>query len=136
VRRYLIGYLVILVAFVIIDAIWLGLVAKGLYQDAIGALMASTPNWVAAGLFYLLYPIGLLVFAIGKQDIRGQDRAGRIAARAALFGFMAYMTYDLTNLATLRDWPVGLSVIDMLWGAALSAISASLGWLTMRKLKA
>nr|WP_298681804.1 DUF2177 family protein [uncultured Dongia sp.] len=130
-RRYLIGYLVILVVYVVIDAVWLSQVAIDLYQEGIGALMAPTPNWIAAGLFYLLYPIGLLVFAIG-----GQDRTSQIAARAALFGFMAYMTYDLTNLATLRDWPVGLSIIDMTWGAVLSAISASLGWLIMKKSKA
>ncbi|WP_303976735.1 DUF2177 family protein [Dongia mobilis] len=124
-RRYLVTYLAVLILFILIDGIWLGLVASGLYLEGIGGLMAPTPNWVAAAAFYLLYPAGLVFFAIAGTT---RQTMAAIAQRAALLGFMAYMTYDLTNLATLRDWPLGLSLLDMIWGALLSAVSASLGW--------
>ena len=109
------AYLAALVVMAALDALWLGFVAKPLYQQGIGHLMAESPNLIAALAFYLLFPIGLLVFAVQP------DRAwGATLLAAALFGFFTYATYDLSNLATLKGWPVSLALIDMAWGSFIS----------------
>jgi uncharacterized membrane protein len=120
--RYLLPYLTIVVVMVVLDVIWLGGVARPLYQRGIGHLMADKPNFVAAVLFYLLFAIGLLVFVVLP---RGPGDWQMAAAYGALFGFMGYMTYDLTNLATLRDWPVGLSLVDTGWGCIATGLAAT-----------
>ena len=108
----------------VIDMLWLGVIAKPLYQQGIGHLMAPQPKLWAAALFYLLYPVGLVLFAVMPNTGSAWLQT---ALMGAAFGLFAYATYDLTNLATLKDWPLGLSVIDTLWGAAASAIAASAG---------
>jgi uncharacterized membrane protein len=112
-----------IVAFMVIDGIWLGLVARTFYRRHLGYLMAEKPNWAAAGIFYLLYAIGLTVFAV----IPGTDAGSVVEAlwRGALFGLVAYATYDLTNHATVRDWPVIITVVDLAWGTVLSASVAA-----------
>ena len=110
----------------VLDFLWLGVVAKGLYRDGIGHLMAPAPNWGAAAAFYLLYPIGLLVFAVLPS---GGDWL-RALLLGALFGAFCYGTYDVSNLAVLRDWPLQLTLVDIAWGAVVSAAGASAGaWL-------
>jgi uncharacterized membrane protein len=112
--------------FFAIDLIWLGLVARGLYRRQLGDLMADSPNWPVAVLFYLLYIVGIVVFAIipGWRDGSMVHALGM----GALFGFLAYATYDLTNLATLRDWPATLAVVDITWGTVLTGITATIGY--------
>ena len=107
-----------------IDMLWLGVIAKPLYQQGIGHLMADRPKLWAAALFYLLYPAGLVLFAVMPNTASSWAQT---ALMGAAFGLFAYATYDLTNLATLRDWPLGLSIIDTLWGAAVSAVAATAG---------
>jgi uncharacterized membrane protein len=121
--RYLAGYAVALVVVLALDMLWIGVIAKPLYAQGIGHLMAERPNLAAAAAFYLVYPVGLLAFAVlpGGAPVEW----GRTLASAALFGFIAYATYDLTNLATLRDWPVGLALLDMAWGTGISVAAAS-----------
>ena len=118
--KYLKLYLISLAAFFAIDMFWLGLAARSFYQQYLGFLMASSPNWLVAIIFYLLFVIGLLVFAVlpglGAKSLK------TTLARAALFGLITYATYDLTNLATLKDWPALLSMVDMAWGTVLSAL--------------
>lgn len=123
--KYLSAYLATAVVMIAVDLLRLGVIAKPLYQHGLGHLMAERPNLIAAAAFYALYALGLLMFAIVPQAAD----AGwlKTAATAAMFGFMAYATYDLTNLATLRGWPIGLSLIDMAWGAVLSAVAATAG---------
>lgn len=123
--KYFAGYAGSAVVMIVIDLVWLGLLARPWYRQGIGHLMAADPNWTAAALFYLLYPVGLLVFAV----VPGMAEAGwgRTALLGALFGFFAYATYDLTNLATLRHWPLGLALLDMAWGSGLSAVAATAG---------
>jgi uncharacterized membrane protein len=124
-NKYLAGYIAAAVVMVALDLLWLGLVAKTMYQQAIGHLMAEQPRLLAAVVFYSLYAVGLLVFAVLPQ---AADPAwSRTILMGALFGFFAYATYDLSNLATLRNWPIRLTMIDMAWGTALSAISAGAG---------
>lgn len=129
--QYLIAYVVILIVFAGADAIWLGVVATPLYQQGIGHLMATTPNLVATAAFYVLFPAGLVFFAVAPA----MDNGRRVAGRAACLGLIAYGTYDLTNLATLRDWPGALSLIDVVWGAFVSTLSSCLGWLAIRRIR-
>jgi uncharacterized membrane protein len=123
--KYLIAYAATAFVMVVIDLIWLGVIAKPWYQQGIGHLMATEPRLLVAGLFYALYPLGLMVFAV----IPGMADAGwgRTALLGGLFGFFAYATYDLSNLATLRDWPLGIALMDIAWGTGVSAVSALAG---------
>jgi uncharacterized membrane protein len=115
---YLKIYLATLVAFLAIDMVWLGLVAPGFYRRYLGYLMAPKPNWLAAIVFYLLFIVGILVFVVlpGLQE----RSLGTTLLRAALFGLISYATYDLTNLATIKGWPVLVTVVDLIWGTVLS----------------
>ncbi len=132
--RFALAYLATLVTMLVIDLLWLGVIARSLYTAGIGHLMAAQPNWVAAVLFYLLYPLGLMLLAVSAHAAEPGWRA--TATTAALFGFFAYATYDLTNLATLRAWPIGLTVIDMAWGTLLSAGAAVVGKLVWDRVAA
>ena len=118
-RRLLAAYFVALVAFLSLDAVWLTLMGPRLYSPALGPLLAPAVDWLAAVLFYLLYLIGLLVFAIAPALHAG--RAGMAVARGALLGLVAYATYDLTNQATLRGWPWAVTLADLAWGSFVSA---------------
>jgi len=116
-------YLLTLPVFFGIDMFWLGVVAKGFYRDNLGHLLRPDVNWAAALIFYLLYIAGILVFAtlpaLEKHSLRQAIIMG------ALFGFFCYATYDLTNLATLKDWPVKVVFVDILWGMVLTASVAA-----------
>ena len=116
-------YLIALPVFFMIDIIWLALIAKNFYRSQIGFLMKTNINWVAAILFYLLFIAGLVFFvlspAIEKRSLTYAIMTG------AFYGLLTYSTYDLTNLATLKDWPLLITVIDMIWGMVLS-VSVSL----------
>ncbi len=124
---YLKLYFATLIVFLVIDMIWLGFVARGFYQHHLGFLMAPSPNWFAAILFYLLFVVGILVFVVvpGIQENSLQTTL----VRAALFGLITYATYDLTNLATFKDWPLLLTVVDMIWGTVLSVTVSFAGFL-------
>ena len=111
-------YLIAFVIFLAIDAICLGLVAPKLYKSQIGHLMAEKPNFIAAGVFYLSFIVGLVYFAIMPAVDAGS--IGKALLAGALFGFMTYATYDLTNLATLKDWPITVTIVDLIWGTFLS----------------
>lgn len=112
-------YFITLLAFLVIDAFWLGLVAPSFYQAQIGYIMAENPNFLAAGLFYLLFIFGMVVFIV-EPGVREQALMQAVS-RGALFGLVTYATYDLTNLATLEGWPVLVTVVDLAWGIFLSA---------------
>jgi uncharacterized membrane protein len=129
--KYFKLYLVLLAAFFAIDMLWLGLVARSFYQQYLGFLMAPSPNWFVAILFYLLFIVGILVFVLVPGLESGSLKATLL--RAALFGLITYATYDLTNLATLKDWPVLLSIVDMFWGTALSVLVSSVGFVVGKR---
>jgi uncharacterized membrane protein len=112
-------FLIALPVFFVIDMAWLGVVARNFYRAQLGDLMRTEVNWVAAMIFYLLFIVGLVVFVIGPAVDAGSWM--QALGRGALFGLVAYATYDLTNLATLRDWPLTMTIIDLAWGAALAA---------------
>lgn len=104
--------------FMAIDFLWLGFIAKGFYQTRIGHLMEI--NWVAAVVFYLIFLLGLTFFAIYPAATKGTLATALVLG--GLFGFFTYATYDLTNLATLKGWPLSLVIVDILWGTALGAL--------------
>jgi uncharacterized membrane protein len=121
-------YLITLVVFLVLDAIWLGVISRRLYQAQIGFLMAKKPKWAAAGVFYLLFVVGLVVFCVSPGIREGS--LGQAAWRAALFGLVTYATYDLTNLATVEGWPILVTVIDLAWGTTLATATTLLSvWL-------
>ena len=132
-KPVVVAYITTLVVFLGLDFIWLTVMTPRLYQPDIGPLMAAQPNMVAAILFYGLFIVGLVVFAILPALERGGLR--RAASLAALFGLLAYATYDLTNLATLRGFTVRLTVADMIWGAVVSAVAASAGYAAAERVR-
>jgi uncharacterized membrane protein len=127
--RWLLVYAATALVMVVIDIIWLGYVARPLYQRGIGHLMAEPFRLAPAAVFYALYPVGLVVFAVLPQ--KGLVHT---AVLAGLFGLLAYATYDLTNLATLRGWPLWLSLMDMAWGTGVSVVAALAGKLVFDRL--
>lgn len=120
------GYLAALAVFAIVDFIWLGIIAKSFYRDAIGHLMAPRISLTAAVVFYLVYVAGVLVIAI-EPSLRPGGGWVEAAVAGAALGIFCYATYDLTNLATLDRWPLGMALVDMAWGTALSAMTAGAG---------
>ena len=126
--KYLGTYIAIFLTMFVIDMVWLGVIAKTTYANAMGPLLRSSPHlWAAAG-FYLMFPVGLLVFTVLPQT---DSPLWKAALMGALFGFFAYSTYDLTNLAVIKDWPLGLTFIDMAWGTLVSGIAATVGKLAL-----
>ena len=129
---FLRAYITTLVIFMAIDAVWLTQMASRLYQPTIGHLLAPEPDLFAALVFYLLYILGMVVFTVRPGEHDASLRAP--AMRGALFGLVAYATYDLTNQATMRDWPWMVTFIDLAWGTFLTA-TATVGakaWLQRR----
>ena len=121
-------YAAIFVTMFVIDMLWLGVIAKSIYANAMGSLLSPHPNLWAAAAFYLLFPAGLLMFAVLPQS---DSPVWKVALMGALFGFFAYATYDLTNLAVVKDWPVGLTFIDLAWGTVVSGVAATAGKLAL-----
>jgi len=119
-------YVITLLIFFAIDLVWLGVVAKNFYRQHIGHLMSADVNWSAALLFYAVYIAGIVFFAIKPAFEAGS--ASRALAYGAFFGFIAYATYDLTNQATMKNWPVLVTVIDLAWGTVLTATVAFLSY--------
>lgn len=111
-------YCIALPIFFGLDMVWLGIVAKNFYTKQIGFLMTPKVNWAAAVIFYLLFLIGLVVFVIAPAVEK--DSWVRALLLGGLFGLVTYATYDLTNLATVRDWPLALTVVDLIWGTILA----------------
>jgi uncharacterized membrane protein len=110
-------YGVALIAFLVLDMLWLGVVARGFYQAQLGPLLKPDVNWAAAIAFYLVFLVGLVVLVIGPA-IERQSLAQAVLL-GALFGLVTYAAYDLTNLATLEGFPVIVAVVDLVWGAVL-----------------
>jgi len=129
---YAIAYLVATAIFLLIDAIWLGVVAKNFYADQLGYLMADNIRFGVAAAFYAVYTIGIIVFAI--KPGMSADSISMVAGYSALFGFLAYGTYDFTNLATIKDWPVIVSVVDIIWGTTITTVTGVTTYLILNKI--
>jgi uncharacterized membrane protein len=125
-------YAIALPVFFAIDMVWLGLVAKNFYRDQIGFLMKSDVNWAAAIVFYLLFVVGLVIFVIAPAIEKNSWLHALLFG--ALFGLITYATYDLSNLATLKDWPLLVTVVDLAWGATLAASVSTVTYFIARKI--
>lgn len=117
---YFYAYVTSLGIMAVIDAAWLGLVAPKFYKKHIGFIMTNKPDWLAAVAFYLLFILGVTVFVV-YPGWKNADSLIKISLLGALFGLVTYATYDLTNQATLKNWPRIVTVVDLLWGTALTA---------------
>lgn len=117
---YLKLYVATIIAYIALDLAWVGFVAHSFYQNYLGFLLASSTNWIPVALFYLLFAVGLLVFVIipGQQSGSLQNTL----VLAALFGLVTYAMYDLTNLATIKDWPIMVTLVDLIWGMFISTL--------------
>lgn len=127
---YVVAYITTAVSFLAIDFIWLGYIAKDFYRREIGTLLLEKFNMAAAVGFYLIFVVGILIFAVLPALQAGSWRTALIYG--ALFGFFTYATYDMTNLATLKGWSVSVVVVDMAWGAFLTGVAALAGYFATR----
>ena len=125
-------FIIALPVFFIIDMIWLVLIAKRFYQDQIGFLMKPDVNWLAAIVFYLLFITGIVIFVITPALEKHSWTHAVIFG--ALFGLITYATYDLTNLATVKDWPLLVTVVDLIWGSVLASTVSLITYLIAVKI--
>lgn len=130
-RSYAIAYAAALVVFLVIDALWLGVIADDFYRERLASFMTGPVKVPAAVAFYLLYVVGIVVFAIAPALGTGAWKTALL--RGALFGLIAYATFELTNLAILPGWPLAVVLVDMVWGAVLTGSTATLGFLITRR---
>ena len=130
--KYILWYLGSFLTFLIIDLTWLGVVALNFYNAKLKDLKATDVNWSAAIVFYLLFVAGLLYFVVHPAIM--QKNIKMAALNGALLGFFAYMTYDLTNLAVIRNWPLDMSLVDIAWGTALGCAVCTVSYLIGSKI--
>jgi uncharacterized membrane protein len=131
---YLIAYVSTAVVFFALDYVWLTRVAIGFYRQNIGELLLATPNFAAAGIFYLFYVVGIVYFAVMPAVTANSVLTALL--NGAILGLLAYGTYDMTNLATLKGWSLSVSVVDMAWGAVLTATAAAAGYYAVSRFAA
>ena len=124
-------YLITVVVFFLVDIVWLGFISKNLYKKYLGNLMAPNVNWTAAIIFYLLFISGLVFFVINPA--LAKDSLKYAILVGGFFGLITYSTYDLTNLSTLKDCPVNITIIDMIWGTFLNAATAGITFLVANR---
>lgn len=129
---YVIAYIASAIVFFAIDYVWLSRVAFNFYRSEIGHVLRDEPNFAAAGAFYLFYIGGIVYFAIAPALANESWTHALVAG--AILGLVAYGTYDMTNLATVKDWSIKVTVIDILWGGALTSVSALAGYSAVRAL--
>ena len=133
-RKSVWAYIGVLLAFLILDGLWLGVLMSSTYKELFGPLMLASPNWGPAAVFYLLYVVGVVFFVVRPALAHGSAR--RAAVTGAFFGLIAYGTYDMTNWATLNGWSAQLELMDMAWGTLLTCLASLSGYWTARKMAA
>ncbi len=131
--NFLFAYITSFGTMTVLDAFWLGLIAPSFYKKHIGFIMAEKPNWFAALAFYLIFIAGVTLFVVypGWKNV---DSFLKIGLLGAIFGLVTYATYDLTNQATLKNWPYIVTIIDLLWGTLLTAVVSIVAVLVLRTL--
>lgn len=124
-------FLVTFVVFMLIDLVWLGFIARKLYTKYLGYIMKKDVNWPVAIAFYIIFIIGLLFFVL--YPAMGKDSWTYALLVGMLYGFVTYSTYDLTNLSTLKDWPVQITIIDLIWGSTLSGLTSVISYFILNR---
>lgn len=127
---YLKLYFATLAVFFAVDMLWLGVISRAFYKKHLGFIMAPEVNWYAALIFYFLFIVGILVFVV-LPGIK-ENALPMMLVKAALFGLITYATYDLTNLATVKDWPLIITVVDLVWGMVLTSVVSLAGFIIGR----
>lgn len=130
---FITSYIAGLIAFLLIDFIWLKYIALSFYRDQIGHLMLDKPNLAVAGLFYLFYVAGVVILAVNPAIEKQQWMTALLLG--GLLGFVAYGTYDITNLATLKGWPPIVAIVDIIWGTVLTASVATVSYFAAQALR-
>jgi uncharacterized membrane protein len=128
--QFLKVYGVAVLVFFARDLIWLGAIAKNLYQKYLGYILSPNVNWPAAIVFYLLFVAGMVFFVISPALDKGDMWYAVLAG--GLFGFITYATYDLTNLATIKGWPLAITIIDLIWGTVLSGLTSTVSFFVVK----
>jgi uncharacterized membrane protein len=124
-------FFAVFIPMLILDGIWLGFIAKSFYAKHLGSLMTPNPVWIAAVLFYILYAVGITYFVV-TPALAGSMAWYAVILRGALFGLIAYATYDLTNHATMLNWPTIITVVDMIWGATITGLTGLIAWFILK----
>ena len=128
--QFLKYYSVAFVVFFAIDLVWLGVVAKNMYKEHLGFIMSPNVNWVAAIGFYMVFIAGLIFFALNPAIEKNSITYAIFVG--GFFGLITYATYDMTNLATLKDWPVFITVVDIIWGTVLCSLTTTVSFLVLK----
>ena len=128
--RWIWTYVAALVTLAVLDGVWLGLVARNFYQREMAAVAADSFRLLPAALFYLAYPVGVLYLTLYPLPAT----LGEAVLRAAVVGLLAYGTYDLTNMATLKSWSLPLALTDMAWGSFITAAIGGVAYSVLRRL--
>ena len=128
--QHIVAYITTAAVFLAIDYVWLSQIATRFYFDRLGHLLMDKPNMAAAGAFYLMYVVGIVIFAV-TPALKSETMMPALVF-GALFGFFTYATYDITNFATLRGWPLIVVGVDVAWGTLLSSVSAVSGYFLTR----
>jgi uncharacterized membrane protein len=128
-KTWLAAYATALASLLVLDGFWLGVIARTFYKARLGDLLLDKPNFAIAALFYLVHAAGIVVFALPQATTWTTA-----LFYGALFGFFVYAAYDLTNLATLRGWPASVTVVDLAWGTAATAVVTTVAFLVVRKI--
>lgn len=129
--EYIKMYFITLIVFFAIDLTWLGVIAKNLYRQQLGFIMKENVNWVAAISFYMIFILGVVYFVVNPAILKDSWRYALFIGM--LYGFITYATYDLTNLATLKDWPLKITVIDLIWGTSLGGLTSVISFFINRR---
>lgn len=129
-KIYIASYAGAFITLLALDAVWLGLTAKSFYQARLGALMAENPNFAIAALFYVFFAMAVVILASLPAASAGSIMTA--IGLGAVLGLAAYGTYDITNLATLKNWPLSVTVVDLIWGTFVTAASATGGYWAAR----
>ncbi len=124
--KLILSYFLTALVFFAVDMVWLGFIAKGFYRKHLGGFLSDQVNWTAAIVFYLLFIVGIFIFVILPAIEKGSLL--RAIGLGAFFGIITYATYDLTNLATLKNWPILIVMVDIAWGAVLTSIVSAAGY--------
>ena len=128
--QFLKYYSVAFIVFFAIDLVWLGVVAKNMYKEHLGFIMSPNVNWVAAIGFYMVFIAGLIFFALNPAIEKNSVMYAFLVG--GFFGLITYATYDMTNLATLKDWPVFITVVDIIWGTVLCSLTTTVSFLVLK----
>jgi len=129
-KAFGIAYIATLASFLLVDAVWLGLVAKNFYRQQLGDLMLPSPSLGVAAAFYVVFAIAIVILAVLPG--LGAGSVWVAIGYGAVLGLAAYGTYDMTNLSTLKGWPASLSIVDMIWGTVLTSIASAFGYAAAR----